>query len=397
MAATGSGGLVSSMLWASGMTTLGAVPVFLLSTQAVSVREELGFGDVAFGIAVSCFFASAALTALMASLVLDAWGRRWSTVVAGLTAAVAGTGTAVLVSSYLDLVLAMVLLGSANALLQLTSNLTLAQQAPTHRRGLAFGVKQSAVPLAVLVGGLAAATVGTAAGWRWTFMASGLAGMVVTALGLRLRDRTAARELVVGPRDRPPTGALALTAVAMGVASASVNALTGFLPSWAHVVGLSLAQAGLLAAVGGAAAIAMRVLSGLRADRRHGRNFPVVVWQLLGGAVGLVLLAVDGVPTLILGALVAFGVGWAWPGLLLFAVVRIGRDTPGAAAGALQAAAFAGGAGGPMIFGVLVASFGYPTAWLAAAGALTLAAVLLVVARAEFRADLRARPLKQPG
>lgn len=395
--ATASGGLVSSMLWASGMTTLGAVPVFLLSTQAVSVREELGFGDVAFGVAVSSFFASAALTALLASLVLDAWGRRWSTVVAGLTAAFAGTGTAVLVSSYLGLVLAMVALGSANALLQLTSNLTLARRAPTHRRGLAFGVKQSAVPLAVLVGGLAAATVGTAVGWRWTFAASGVAGMLVTVLGLRIRDRGAAQKLEGGPRDRPPTGALALTAVAMGVASASVNALTGFLPSWAHVVGLTLAQAGLLAAVGGGAAIVMRVLSGLRADRRHGRNFPVVVWQLLGGAVGLTLLAVDGVPTLVLGAMLAFGVGWAWPGLLLFAVVRIGRDAPGAAAGTLQAAAFAGGAGGPMLFGMLVAAFGYPVAWLAGAGALTFAAILLVVARAGFRADLRSRPLKQAG
>ena len=42
-------------------------------------------------------------------------------------------------------------------------------------------------------------------------------------------------------------------------------------------------------------------------------------------------------------AIVAFAVGWAWPGMMLFAVVRVGREAPAAASGAVQVGAFAGG------------------------------------------------------
>jgi predicted MFS family arabinose efflux permease len=118
-----------------------------------------------------------------------------------------------------------------------------------------------------------------------------------------------------------------------------------------------------------------------------------VAWQLVIGAVGLAIMAIGETPALVAGALLAIGVGWAWPGLLLIAVVRVGRDTPAAAAGMLQAGAFAGGAAGPALFGLVVGAFGYRSAWLVSGAALTAAACLLIVARRIFRQDLRVRPL----
>ena len=142
--------------------------------------------------------------------------------------------------------------------------------------------------------------------------------------------------------------------------------------------------------------IAVRVFSGYRADLRHGRNLPIVALQMGVGALAIVLLSVASVWTLVPATFLAFAIGWSWPGLLLFAVVRLGREAPGLASGVVQAGAFAGGAAGPAVFGLAVDVFGYPVAWRAAALAFLAAAALVGVARRMFRADLAARPPVTP-
>ena len=108
---------------------------------------------------------------------------------------------------------------------------------------------------------------------------------------------------------------------------------------------------------------------------------------------GFVLLAQHEIGTVIVGAFIAFAFGWSWPGLLIFAIVRIGRDRPALASSAVQAGGFAGGAVGPPLFGWLILSTSYETGWLAAGGALLVAAALLVIARRMFLSDLAIRPL----
>lgn len=115
-----------------------------------------------------------------------------------------------------------------------------------------------------------------------------------------------------------------------------------------------------------------RLLSGHRADRCQIRHLPVVAAQMLRAAV-------------------AFAVGWSWPGLLLYAVVRIGRDLPAKASGVVQAGAFAGGATGPVAFGFVVDASGYETAW-PLAGLLFFAAAMHIVLARRLFADLVARP-----
>ena len=386
--------LVKPMLRASGMTTLGALPAFLLSSQAVLIRDEFEFDEAALGVVVGTFFGAAAVTAALCAGFVDVVGQRRSTLLAGTVAGAGGLYLATSAGSYSELLAAMIGLGVANALLQLTANLILARGTPNGRQGLAFGIKQSAVPLAFALGGLAVPTVGALLGWRWTFAIAGVAGLLLAGSSLRVADRPAAREKPTVGVQRPPPSAVGLTALAMAAASATVNALGAFLPSWAHVVGLTPSQAGVLVAVGAGTAVTMRVCSGYSADRRQGRNFPVVAWQLIAGAAGLALMSLGQTPSLVAGALVALGIGWAWPGLLLFAVVRIGRDKPAAVAGWLQAGAFAGGATGPVLFGGAVAIYGYRLSWLGAALLLVVAATLLVVARRIFRRDLRVRPLE---
>jgi MFS family permease len=269
----------------------------------------------------------------------------------------------------------------------------LARSVPGRRQGLAFGVKQSAVPTSIVLGGLAVPTIGVVLGWRWTYAATAVASAVVVALALRAAPGQATRRSGAKAGETPPTGPLLLTGAATAMANASANALGAFLPAWAFQTGFSPGAAGALAAAGALLCVVGRVQSGLRADRRVGRHFPVVAGQLVLGAGGLALLSSGSTVPLVAGALLAFAFGWSWPGLLMFAVVRVGRDRPATASGAVQAGGFAGGAAGPVLFGLLVTSTSWSVAWTAAAGVMVVAAALLLQARRLFLADIARRPL----
>ncbi|WP_153395616.1 MFS transporter [Ornithinicoccus halotolerans] len=381
------------LLVAIAVATLGALPPFLLGAQFVLVGQELALDERDLGVAVGVFFAAAAVASAPAGSLADRLGPRRGMVLAGALAVAAALTMAVLVGSLAGLLVGLALAGVANAALQMTANATLARSIPTGRRGLAFGVKQAAVPVAILLGGLAVPTVGIALGWRWTYgMVAAGAAVVVLLAATRTGTGRAGRSASVGAQ-AAPRRALLVTAGGTTLANGAANSLGAFLPAWAFSQGMSAGDSGLLLAVGAGACAAGRVLAGLSADRREGGNIPVVAAQLLGGAVGFVLLAQEGLALLVLGALVAFGVGWSWPGLLIFAVVRVGRDRPAVASSAVQAGGFLGGAAGPPLFGWLVVTTSYETGWFAGAVALVVAAALLLYARGMFLRDLAVRPL----
>ncbi|MEO6143642.1 MAG: MFS transporter [Dermatophilaceae bacterium] len=384
--------VVLTMSAASAMTTLGAIPVFLLSAQSVFIRRDLDFDAARFGLAVSCFFAAAATAALLGGGLVDRLGRRRSTIIAGTLSVLGGAGLAVGARSFPVLVLTLIVLGVANAAMQVTSNLSLAKTIPLHRQGLAFGVKQSAIPFAIVLGGLAVPWGGVIIGWRWTFGIIAIMAILVILGGLFLPPDAVTQTLARGSLEKAPALALTLTAGAMAAASAAVNSLAAFVAAWGFEIGMTPSQTGFLMAAGSGLSICARVLTGHRADLRGGRNLPVVAMQMLFGSVALAAISIDTIPTLWVSAILAFAVGWAWPGLMLFAVVRVGREAPAAASAAVQAGAFAGGASGPAVFGLLVTHMGYPFAWRGASLMLMLAAGMVLVARRLFQRDLEVRP-----
>jgi len=164
-----------------------------------------------------------------------------------------------------------------------------------------------------------------------------------------------------------PVGSLVVLAVAVGFASAANGTLATFVVTAGVEAGLGESAAGLVLTLGSATGISMRLAAGRRADRRGGRHLPVVSMLLLGGAVGYLLLAPGELWTHLLGALVAFGSGWAWPGLFNLAIVRLNPGAPGAATGITQTGVYVGALAGPVLFGLVVEAAGYPTAWVLAA------------------------------
>ncbi len=392
------GVVMSSAVWkvlgASLLTTVGSLPVFLLATQSVPLRRELGFGEQRFGIAVAAFFTAASLVAIVGGGVADRVGPRVSTMVAGVLSTLGGVGVALLAHGWLSLVVCMVVLGSANAAHQLTANLAMSRSIPAHRRGIGFGVKQSAVPVAIVLAGLAVPTMTSSLGWRSTFWVLGGVGAIVLLAGLLAPGptRSTARPVRRAGLDAPPVGALLVVTAAIALGSAAANSMGSFIASWGFEVGLTPSQAGGLMAAGSALNVIGRLLTGALADRRHGRNLPVVAAQMAIGGVALLAVSLPGVASYVLASLVAFAIGWSWPGLFLFAVVRVGREAPAKASGYVQAGAFFGGATGPLLFGMAVDAFGYETSWRIAALVFFLAATLVLLSRRMFLTDLAARP-----
>jgi predicted MFS family arabinose efflux permease len=383
--------LVWTILGSSAVTTLGVLPVFLLSSQSVFVREDLGFGETRFGIAVSVFFASAAVTALLGGKLADRLGRRTCTLMSGLLGAAGCFGVA-LAPTWPALLVALIVTGVANAACQVTSNLTMARAVPVHRQGLGFGVKQAAIPLSIVLSGLAVPLTSDTIGWAGTFVITGTGGVCVALAALRIPVSGPRTTLRAQPDDQPPRGALLLTMGSIALGSAAANSFGAFIASWGFEVGLTPSQAGVLMAVGSGLNILARLLSGHLADRRFGRNLPLVATQMVIGGLCLAAMTLATPAALVPATLVAFAVGWSWPGLLLFAVVRISRDAPAAASGIVQAGAFVGGAAGPAIFGVVAGAAGYRVAWSTAAIAFLLGSAMIMVARRAFVADLTRRP-----
>ncbi len=376
---------------AGGLATLGTLPVFLLGAQAVLIRDDLRVDDARLGLAAGVFFGVAAVVSLTCGGLVDRMSSRASTLVAAGISAGATLGIALGAQSFVSLLVLLLMAGVGNAALQMTANVTLARTVPPGRQGMAYGIKQSAVPLAVMLGGLAVPSVGVWLGWRWTFAITGGVCLLVAMLGVRQRSVHPTAAPSSGARDRPPVAALLVSGAATMLATSAVVCLGAFLPVWAHELGLSPARSGLLLSAGGALALVARLASGFAADRRVGWHMPVVSAHLLVGAAGVFLLSLQDVATLVVGTLIAFGIGWSWPGVLLFAVVRVGRDSPGAASGAIQGGNFAGAALGPVLFGLLATAVGYSTAWRVAAGIMLASAALLVIARRMFIADSRRR------
>ncbi len=165
-----------------------------------------------------------------------------------------------------------------------------------------------------------------------------------------------------------------LLAVGAALASAGPSALSAYLVASAVDVGIAEGAAGVLAAVGSAASLAVRVAVGERADRRADYGFGVVVALLALGTIGFALLAVGAKGALVVGALLAFTLGWGWPGVFNLAVVQRHRSVPAAATGVTQTGIYVGAAAGPAAYGVLASDIGYPAAWAAAGAVLLLAA-----------------------
>jgi predicted MFS family arabinose efflux permease len=358
------------------------LPGFLVGALALQIRSDLDVRVEAVAAGVSVFFLAGALGA--------SWGGRLADHVGAvramrrcvlITAACLFAG-ALLAESLVVLLLLLAVAGVSNAVCQPAINLFVSEQVRADRQGLGFGIKQSGIPAAILVSGLALPVLAIPLGWRVTFALCALGPL---AIGVALR-RERSVHVSRRPASRRPSRALVLTAIGAALATAGPSALGAYLVASAVDVGIAEGTAGLLAAVSSGLSLAVRVMLGARADRRRDYGLSTVAVLLAAGSLGFALMATDAVPSFVAGALLAFTLGWGWPGLFNLAVVDSNRETPGSASGISQTGIYVGAGGGPAAFGALYAGAGHSAAWLMVAGTTLLAAgVIWLAARAERR------------
>jgi MFS family permease len=357
-------------------TVVSVMPVFLVGGLAVQISRDLRLTPATLGLVVAVYFGVTAIGSMPVGGLVERYGPARSSRVAILMAAGCMLAIALAANTIALLVILLALAATANSLGQLASNSSLAQSVPPHRHGLTFGAKQSAIPLSTLLAGVAVPTVALTLGWRWAFGFGAL--LAVGALVLVPKDQPDPRSAQERQRGRVGAG-LVVLGMSAALAAGAANALGAFLVDSSVGRGLSEAAAGLTLTLGSALCVTGRVVVGWVADRWERGHLAVVAGLLAVGTVGLGLLAVDSLVALVIGVLLAFGLGWCWPGLLAFAVVRLRPHAPAAATSVTQTGVYAGAAAGPLGFGVLASHTSYGVAWMAAAIAEALAAILVLV------------------
>jgi predicted MFS family arabinose efflux permease len=359
---------------AAVITTVATVcPVFLVGGLSVQIEHELRFSTSGLGLAVAAYFTASALASFSSGLLVERVGSRFVGRIAIGLAAGSLAMIAIAAHSYWSLVLLMAIAGPANSLGQLSSNALLARKVPARRQGLMFGVKQAAIPLSTTLAGLAVPVIALTVGWRWGFVAAAVLAALAWFVLPGPED--------AAPRPRPvarrPQAALVVVTIAAALGATAANPIGSFIADYAVHQGMSESAAGLNLTLGGFAGLTARVGVGWLADRRDGGRLTMVSIMLGVGAAGLALLNAPTVWAIPIGTVAGFALGWAWPGLLNFAVTLKFAEAPAAATGVTQIGVYLGGALGPLAFGAMVDGWSYATAWwimaiLMAAGAVTM-------------------------
>lgn len=359
--------------------TCALTPLFLMGALADDIGDDLGFGDVTVGLLVTVFFVASALGAVPAGYITERVGARpamlLGTLLSGLASAALGGWANGGPSAAAFLTVA----GSAVGLIDTGAARAFDEMVSPRRQGLAFGIKEASVPAASMIAGAAVPLLGMKIGWRPTF---GLTMLWLPLVWLLLSGQIGAApsprrtERRPRPSRRPPLLLALGTATGIGAATATA----AFLVKGGVVAGLSPGAAGTLLAVSSALGIFVRLVTGHLADRSPRSQLPVAGGLLITGAAGPFLLAGGSQSAAVLGALVALGAGWGWTGLAYLAAVRAHPTAPAAAAGVMLAAVSAGGATGPLAFGLMVQPFGFPAAWTLVGAAMLLGGGMILAA-----------------
>jgi MFS family permease len=187
-----------------------------------------------------------------------------------------------------------------------------------------------------------------------------------------------------------PLKGLAVLALAAGLAAAGGNKIGSFLVTSSVHAGLGERAAGLLLAGASVVMLVVRIGMGLVADRRGRGFFELVALLMALGTGGYLLLATGRLEVLVLGAVVAAGGGWGWPGLFNLAVVDLDRQAAAVATGITQTGVYLGAVAGPLLSGALAERVSFGAAWLVAGALALLGAVIVLLGRRDPRAGGRA-------
>lgn len=362
---------MSPVLIAGAASVVVALPLFLVGGQAVQIGADLRLGVGGLGLVVAFYAGCTAVFAAMLGRAVQRLGVRH-----GLMLALAASGVAMLAAavarSTTQLALALAIAGLANGVLHPSANGLLAASAVKTPLGMSLGIKQAAPPAASLVAGLAVPLVALTVGWRWSFVGGALFAMLVTFVTAR-----AVARVEITPSRRKPSSSLArrrplvMLAVAAACGSWAGSSISVFLVDFGvTTVHLGEGEAGMVLAMASLGTVLGTLTAGWSADRPWSVDPRVVTAASMAiGSLGYLLIASAEQYAYVAGAVIAAALGWAWPPLLHFAVVRAHPGSAARATGVLMTGVAAGSALGPLALGQFAEHLGYQPIWLVMATA----------------------------
>ena len=369
-------------LSATGLVLSTTLPQYMVGAVAVSIRQDFGFSSAELGLAVGASFGVAAVTTAAAGRVIDGIGPLAGIRISIVLLLASVLAIATVVGSAASLIICMAGVGLAAGIGSPSFAALLAGGVPYGRQGTAFGLLTSAPQLSAFMAGLALPLIADPFGWRVAFV------IPVVTVGASLLAMPSLRQLptpsavptrrVISIRRPQP---IHLMALAGTLASAGGIGMRSFLVVFAVAVGFSSSDAGLLLAAAGLIALVSRIAIGVLGDRRPGDALLRAGGLMLVSATGFVLMAIGAHFTIIIGALLAGGLGWGWVAPMNLAVIQRHRDAPAAAMGTQMTGFFSGALIGPLLVGILIGTGGFTEAWVLCTVFAVLAAVAAFGAR----------------
>jgi MFS family permease len=365
-----------------GLIVSNVLPGFLTASLAPRIRVDFAFSKSSLGLAVALFYVVSAVWSVPAGRLVDRLGADWGFRLSAAFTAASCLAIVALAQSAASLTLLMLVGGVGNALGGPTVSALLRREVAVHRQGLAFGAQQAGAPIGALLAGLALPAVAIPFGWRWAFAAAAALAAIAVVCAPSMDATAPARAPAVHrPRGFGSVHALALAAV---LASAAGVGFVSFLVTYSVDSGISETGAGVLLAGVSLMATLSRISFGHFADRASLDPLRPVAIMLVLSAPGFLLLSVGEPVVIALAALLAGGLGWAWPGGLTLAVVQRSPKAPAWAVGVMMTGLFVGAVGGPLLTGFLAEHDEFTLAWIACACfALGAAATVVATMRRE--------------
>jgi sugar phosphate permease len=344
---------------------------FGVAVMAPFLRDRYGLSLAETGVLITAAFAGSVVSLIPLGLLTDRIGERL-VLVTGVALCGCSLLAAARANGFWALLTCLLLAGLTGATVQSASGRAVMAWFPGSQRGLALGIRQTAIPIAGFSVSLALPHIVSAGGTEWGFATLGIACLVSAAVGgIVLREGPApapgADEAVRPLRDR--------RIWRMSVGSALVLApqmcVIGFTVVFLHDHrGMSESGAAAVLAVVQALGIAARIGAGRWSDVVGSRLGPLrIIAVLVTALVAATGLLTDAPLALLLPVLVAGGVlSMSWNGLSFAAAAEVaGHGRSGAAIGLQQTLLNGTGSVYPGLFGALAATTSWRAAFLAVA------------------------------
>ena len=367
-----------ALVGGTGLIVAGVLPGFLTASLAPRIRDDFPFGDSSVGLAVAAFYVVSGLCSVPAGRLVERIGATRGMRLGAALTVLGCLGVAAFASSTASLIPLLLIAGAGNAVGGPSVSALLRREVEIRRQGLAFGAQQSGASLGALLAGLSLPALAIPFGWRWAYVASAVLALAALAVAPAVTETRPAEQ-----RARPPAGLTSVHALALAAALASAAGVgfVAFLVLYAVDSGIGEGSAGLLLGAVSGAATASRIGLGALLDRRRQEPLMPVV-AMLGLSVAGYLLLIPGEPAVIVvGALLAGSLGWAWPGALTLAVVQRAPEAPAWAVGVMMSGLFAGAVTGPLVVGLLAEHDHFSAAWCVCSAFALLSAGTIVATR----------------